>query len=118
VDASESIGNGDRLRLASDHAQGGETTRTARSGEVKIHIDAPPQKVWDTLADVERMGEWSPECRQVSWLDGAQSPAKVGARFKGSNKYDSLKWWHLLRPASAHGVPSRHWERTVRTSTA
>ena len=66
--------------------------RTARSGEVKIHIDAPPQKVWDTLADVERMGEWSPECNQVRWLDGARSPAKVGARFKGTNKYDWLKW--------------------------
>ena len=66
--------------------------RTARSGEVKIHIDAPPQKVWDTLANLERMGEWSPECNQVRWLDGAQSPAKVGARFKGSNKYDWLRW--------------------------
>jgi hypothetical protein len=66
--------------------------RTARSGEVRIHIDAPTRKVWDTLADVERMGEWSPECLQVRWLDGATSPARVGARFKGSNKYDWLKW--------------------------
>jgi hypothetical protein len=66
--------------------------RTARRGEVKIHIDAPTQKVWDTLVDVERMGEWSPECHQVRWLDGAKSPAKVGVRFKGFNKYDWLKW--------------------------
>ena len=66
--------------------------RSARSGEVKVHIDAPPQKVWDTLVDIERMGDWSPECHQVRWLDGAKSPAKVGARFKGSNKYDWLRW--------------------------
>ena len=66
--------------------------RSARRGEVKIHIDAPPDKVWDVLADIERMGEWSPECHRVQWLDGARSPATVGARFKGSNKYDWLKW--------------------------
>ena len=66
--------------------------RTARNGEVKIHIDAPTQKVWEMLANLDRMGDWSPECRQVVWLDGAQSPAKVGARFKGSNKYDWMKW--------------------------
>ena len=66
--------------------------RTARSGEVKVHIDASPARVWDAVANVERMGEWSPECHQVRWLDGAESPPKVGARFKGSNKYDWLKW--------------------------
>ena len=66
--------------------------RTARSGEVKIHIEASPEQVWDALADIERMGEWSPECHRVQWLDGARSPARVGARFKGSNKYDWLKW--------------------------
>jgi hypothetical protein len=38
------------------------------------------------------MGKWSPECHQVRWLDGATSPAKVGPQFKGSNKYDWLKW--------------------------
>lgn len=66
--------------------------RSARRGEVKIHVDAPPQEVWDALADLERMGEWSPECLKVRWLDGAKSPAKVGNRFKGFNKYDWLRW--------------------------
>jgi uncharacterized protein YndB with AHSA1/START domain len=65
---------------------------SARQGEVNIHIDAPPEAVWDVLADVERMGEWSPECYRVEWLDGARPPAKAGARFKGSNRSGRLKW--------------------------
>jgi len=44
------------------------------------------------LANLERMGEWSPECYRVRWLDGATSPAKPGTRFKGSNKSGLLRW--------------------------
>jgi uncharacterized protein YndB with AHSA1/START domain len=65
---------------------------SARMGEVSIGIEAPPETVWDLLADVERMGEWSPECYQVRWLDGATSPAQPGARFKGSNRSGRWKW--------------------------
>ena len=65
---------------------------SSREGEARIHIDAPPDVVWALLADVERMGSWSPECYRVRWLDGATSPAKPGARFKGSNKSGLLRW--------------------------
>lgn len=65
---------------------------SARADEVRIHIDAPPEKVWDVLAELERMGEWSPECYRVRWLDGAASPARPGARFKGSNRSGLLRW--------------------------
>jgi uncharacterized protein YndB with AHSA1/START domain len=65
---------------------------SARQGEVRIHIDAPPEAVWTLLADVERMGEWSPECYRVEWLDGAAAPATTGARFKGRNKSGVLRW--------------------------
>jgi uncharacterized protein YndB with AHSA1/START domain len=65
---------------------------SARQGEVSVHIDAPPEAVFDVLADIERMGEWSPECYRVEWLNGAASPAKPGARFKGSNRAGRLKW--------------------------
>lgn len=66
--------------------------RTATQGEVRIRIDAPPDRVWSVLADLDRMGEWSPECYRVDWLDGASSPAKVGARFKGRNRYGMMRW--------------------------
>jgi uncharacterized protein YndB with AHSA1/START domain len=48
-------------------------------------IQAPPSQVWDLVADVTRMGEWSPETRSAEWVGGATGPA-VGARFKGHNK--------------------------------
>ncbi len=38
------------------------------------------------------MGEWSPECYRVIWLDGATSPAKPGTRFKGRNKWGPVRW--------------------------
>lgn len=65
---------------------------SARQGEVRERIEAPSGRIWDLLADVTRMGEWSPECYRVRWLDGATSPAQVGARFKGSNKTGPLRW--------------------------
>ncbi|MBA3764802.1 MAG: SRPBCC family protein [Actinobacteria bacterium] len=65
---------------------------SARQGEVRMHIDAPPEAVWALLADIERMGEWSPECHRVEWLGGATPPATTGARFKGWNKSGLLRW--------------------------
>lgn len=31
-------------------------------GQVQIHIEAPPEKIYTLVSDVARMGEWSPEC--------------------------------------------------------
>jgi uncharacterized protein YndB with AHSA1/START domain len=66
--------------------------KSARSGSVQVHIDAPAQRVWAVLSDLERMGEWSPECYRVEWLDGAHSPATPGARFKGWNRFGWMRW--------------------------
>lgn len=69
---------------------------SARRGEAKIHIDAPGEAVWALLADVERMGEWSPECYRVEWLGDAKAPPAPGVRFKGWNRYQNrlglMKW--------------------------
>jgi uncharacterized protein YndB with AHSA1/START domain len=65
---------------------------SARAGEERIHVDASPEAVWSLLSDVERMGEWSPECYQVNWLDGATAPATPGARFTGKNKWGPMRW--------------------------
>ena len=50
-----------------------------------IVIAAPPEKIWDMVSDVTRVGEWSPETVSAEWIDGATGPV-VGARFKGHNK--------------------------------
>lgn len=65
---------------------------SARHGEARIDVDVSPDRLWEMLAHVERMGEWSPECYKVQWLDGASSPARVGARFKGFNRSGRLRW--------------------------
>jgi uncharacterized protein YndB with AHSA1/START domain len=78
---------------------------SARQGQVNTHIDAAPERVWELLADLERMGEWSPECYRVEWLDGAKSPATPGARFRGWNKFDRMSWSVTCSVKSA--IPGR-----------
>jgi hypothetical protein len=65
---------------------------SARRGEVRVHVDALPETVWVLLANLDRMGEWSPECYQVRWLDGASSPAAPGTRFQGWNRFGRMRW--------------------------
>lgn len=52
---------------------------------VTLHIDAEPQKVWELISDITKMGEYSPEVFEAEWLDGATGPA-VGARYRGHVK--------------------------------
>ena len=58
---------------------------------VTVHMAAPPEKIWELVSDVTRMGEWSPETVKCEWLDGAMGPA-VGACFKGTNKRGIATW--------------------------
>jgi uncharacterized protein YndB with AHSA1/START domain len=55
-----------------------------RQDSRSVLIDAPAERLYDMVADMPRMGEWSPECQQVEWLDGSTGPAE-GARFVGHN---------------------------------
>ena len=48
--------------------------------EVTRDIDPPPEAVYDAIADVTRMGQWSTECHTCEWHDGVTGPA-VGASF-------------------------------------
>jgi hypothetical protein len=48
-------------------------------------IEAPAERIYSLLADLTRMGDWSPECRQVEWLEGSTGPT-AGATFVGHNK--------------------------------
>ena len=52
---------------------------------VTVHIEAPPETVWDLVSDVTKIGRYSPETFEAEWLDGADGPA-VGARFRGHVK--------------------------------
>jgi uncharacterized protein YndB with AHSA1/START domain len=55
------------------------------------HIDAPPEQVWDMVADITRMGEWSPETFHCRWV-GSVRRAEPGAKFIGFNKQGWKRW--------------------------
>jgi uncharacterized protein YndB with AHSA1/START domain len=59
--------------------------------QVTRDIAAAPGVLWAMVADVTRMGEWSPETAKCTWLRRADGPA-VGARFKGVNRNGRRRW--------------------------
>ncbi len=57
-------------------------------------VAAPADRVYDLVADLTRMGEWSNECARVEWTEGAIGPVE-GARFVGHNQTGPrgmIKW--------------------------
>lgn len=68
-----------------------EIEATTWQDEATVDIAADPVVVWELVSDVARMGEWSPVCRRVEYLDGATSPAQ-GARFVGHNRQFGARW--------------------------
>jgi uncharacterized protein YndB with AHSA1/START domain len=60
-------------------------------GEQGVDVAATPAQVWAVLSDPARVGEWSHECRAVTWVDG-HARAAVGAKFRGSNQVGSFRW--------------------------
>ena len=59
--------------------------------EVAVDVTAPPDAVWALLADPTRMGEFSPECRRVTWVGDVRDTV-VGARFRGVNRRGPSVW--------------------------
>jgi uncharacterized protein YndB with AHSA1/START domain len=54
-----------------------------------VEIDAPADRVFAMLRDLDRMREWSPECTGVHWLGSRRG---AGARFVGSNRSGRTRW--------------------------
>jgi len=62
---------------------------------VTVYMKAPPEEIWDLIADVRNTGRFSPETFEAEWIGGATGPA-LGARFKGHvnrNERGVLKYW-------------------------
>jgi uncharacterized protein YndB with AHSA1/START domain len=49
---------------------------------VTVHMEAPPERVWELVSDVTQIGRFSPETFEAEWIEGATGP-EVGARFRG-----------------------------------
>ena len=73
---------------------------------VTVHMKAAPEKVWDLVSDVTRIGEFSPETFEAEWLGGATGPAP-GARFRGhvNRNNKGVKYWTECRVTEA--VPGK-----------
>jgi uncharacterized protein YndB with AHSA1/START domain len=56
-----------------------------------LTVSAPADLVYGLVADLPRMGEWSPECERVTWR-GDASRAAEGAQFVGHNKAGAVRW--------------------------
>lgn len=71
---------------------------------ITVEINGEPAVVFSAIADVTRMGEWSPECIAGRWVGGATGPA-VGAKFEGDNRVVvfgvTLKQWTTTSEVTA-----------------
>ena len=61
--------------------------------QVDRYIEAPPEVLYELIADVTRTPELTPDIVKVEWLDGA-TEAVVGARFKATNRQGRGPDWH------------------------
>jgi hypothetical protein len=77
---------------------------------VERHIEAPPELLYDFIADVTRTPERTPDIVRCEWLDGATGPA-VGARFKSINKQGRGPNWSN-KPIVTVADPGREFSFT------
>ena len=66
------------------------TGLTAAAEEV---VAARPELVWDLVADITRVGGWSPECIRAAWVTepGLRSPAPGSPGATGSAMASSTR---------------------------
>ena len=58
--------------------------------EGSVVVAGSPEGLYDMVADVTRMGEWSPVCKACWWDEG--ETARVGATFTGRNELPDRTW--------------------------
>ncbi len=66
-------------------------------------IEATADDLYNLVADLPRMGEWSPECERVEWLNDTTQAAE-GAEFIGHNRggpFNKMRWSRHGRVLSA-----------------
>jgi hypothetical protein len=80
--------------------------------EVSTTVATTPEDAYAAMADVTRMGEWSPECRGGSWLGGATTAAP-GSKFRGSNRNGLWRWSTTCTVVTAEPGKEIAWESRV-----
>jgi hypothetical protein len=85
--------------LPPDETMGSARRPWRTGGEVTLHIDAPPERLYDLVADVGSTPTRSHEVQGCDWISGA--PATVGSRFRGSNRSGLIRWSRVCEVVSA-----------------
>src|SRR5450755_192899 len=75
---------------------------------VTVHIAAPPERVWELVSDVTKIGRYSPETFEAEWVDGATGPT-VGAKFRGHVKRNGVGPIYWTTCAVSACVPGREF---------
>lgn len=60
--------------------------------EVEVFVDAPVDRVWPLVADIDLPARFSTEIQGCRWLDGVAGPS-VGARFVGRSGHPAVGEW-------------------------
>jgi uncharacterized protein YndB with AHSA1/START domain len=76
--------------------------------EVTVHMVAPPEKIWELLSDVTKIGRYSPETFEAVWIDGATGP-EMGARFRGHVKRNGKGPTYWTTCTVSASVPGREF---------
>jgi hypothetical protein len=65
---------------------------------VTVPMSAPPERIWDLVADVRNTARFSPEVFESEWLDGATGP-ELGATFRGHVRRNEIGpvYWTTCR---------------------
>jgi len=72
----------------------------------QVHVAAAPETVWAICTDLARFGEWSPENRGGTWVDGADRAA-LGARFLGTQEHPGRGTWQTTCEVAVFEAPRR-----------
>jgi uncharacterized protein YndB with AHSA1/START domain len=82
---------------------------------VTVHMAASPERIWELVSDVTRIGRYSPETFEAEWLDGATGPT-VGARFRGHVKRNGKGPTYWTTCTVLESVPGREFAFGVGSS--
>ncbi len=61
---------------------------TGATAEVELTVPLQPERVWELVCDVSRIGEWSPECVWAAWTLRSGDTPRAGDRFRARNEYE------------------------------
>ena len=70
-----------------------------------VTIDAPPEKIWPYIGDLDRHDDWSPKPFAIEWIGG--EPNAVGSRFRSKGELPQDKDHDMEGMVAVSDAPSK-----------